>query len=206
MSCFRVKRGECQTVFKTDPTNKPILHLTLGGQVGKKDKIFSSEGPTIRGTSKKGKSFFSFNTNSVEPQHTIFVEDVSIWAASRSSFNIFDDGRVVDEFLSPDNINAMEVCRIGGVAADDKGGKYSTVLGSQGRFVRVIRGSKLVFDASIKGPVTALVKYDPSSSNNNDKGKGRGKGKEGDAPEISQLIYGTENGLLGQLLVDSSTG
>lgn len=55
-----------QPVFKTLPGQK-ISRLELGGAVGTpQEKIFISVGSEVRGFTKKGKQFLSFETNLME--------------------------------------------------------------------------------------------------------------------------------------------
>ena len=56
-----------QQIFKTLPGTK-ITRMELGGPAGgSKDRIFVAAGTEVRGFSKKGKQFLTFETNLTEP-------------------------------------------------------------------------------------------------------------------------------------------
>ncbi|KAB1282067.1 Bardet-Biedl syndrome 7 protein [Camelus dromedarius] len=64
--CFGMKKGEAVTVFKTLPGQK-IARLELGGVLNTpQEKIFIAAGSEIRGFTKRGKQFLSFETNLTE--------------------------------------------------------------------------------------------------------------------------------------------
>ena len=54
-------------MYKTPP-GPPVAAVCLGGAAGTlHDKVFVVSDNTVRGISKKGKHFFSFETNMAEP-------------------------------------------------------------------------------------------------------------------------------------------
>uniref|UniRef100_A0A8C6QHG3 Bardet-Biedl syndrome 7 n=2 Tax=Nannospalax galili TaxID=1026970 RepID=A0A8C6QHG3_NANGA len=64
--CFGMKKGEAAAVFKTLPGQK-IARLELGGVLNTpQEKIFIAAGSEIRGFTKRGKQFLSFETNLTE--------------------------------------------------------------------------------------------------------------------------------------------
>uniref|UniRef100_A0A8C9SU07 Bardet-Biedl syndrome 7 n=1 Tax=Scleropages formosus TaxID=113540 RepID=A0A8C9SU07_SCLFO len=66
ITCFGMKKGEAVPVFKTLPGQK-ISRLELGGALGTpQEKIFVAAGSEVRGYTKKGKQFLSFEANLAE--------------------------------------------------------------------------------------------------------------------------------------------
>ena len=56
-----------QPIFKTAP-GKRITRIELGGRSGETlDRIFAAAETEVRGYSKKGKQFYSFDTNMSDP-------------------------------------------------------------------------------------------------------------------------------------------
>jgi Bardet-Biedl syndrome 7 protein len=158
--------------------NKKINCLCLGGPAGSKDKVFVSTGQRIVGLSKKGKEFLKFNSNLTETIHTMFVEDVKMWTGGEFAYNMFENGKDVNFYTSTDRINALTVESITDANTMD------CVLGCEDRLVRVIAGNDCAFEVSVGGSVNSLISMNHHSSG----------GKE--------IIYGTEDGRVGQLLLD----
>lgn len=66
ITCFGIKKGEPVTVFKTLPGPK-IARLELGGALNTpQEKVFVATGSEVRGFTKRGKQFLSFETNLTE--------------------------------------------------------------------------------------------------------------------------------------------
>nr|KAF6347854.1 Bardet-Biedl syndrome 7 [Myotis myotis] len=71
--CFGMKKGEAVAVFKTLPGQK-IARLELGGILNTpQEKIFVAAGSEIRGFTKRGKQFLSFETNLTESIKAMYV-------------------------------------------------------------------------------------------------------------------------------------
>jgi len=199
VQCFGMKRGEVQPVFKTLPMGKEIHRLELGGSKGELNKVFTSSGATIRGHTKKGKEFFKFNTNLTETIHSLYVEDDKIWAGCEFIYNQFIDCKDNYFYMSPDRINDLTVQRV------SKEGALDAVLACQDRFVRVVSGSDLFYEAAVEGAPITVHKYitrrrarDASQQN-----------PQQPAVDVSQpfkeIIYGTDSGSLGLLMMDNNS-
>nr|KAF6400421.1 Bardet-Biedl syndrome 7 [Rousettus aegyptiacus] len=73
VTCFGMKKGEAVAVFKTLPGQK-IARLELGGVLNTpQEKIFVASGSEIRGFTKRGKQFLSFETNLTESIKAMYV-------------------------------------------------------------------------------------------------------------------------------------
>ncbi|EDM01286.1 rCG41355, isoform CRA_c [Rattus norvegicus] len=71
--CFGMKKGEAVSVFKTLPGQK-VSRLELGGALNTpQEKIFIAAGSEIRGFTKRGKQFLSFETNLTESIKAMYV-------------------------------------------------------------------------------------------------------------------------------------
>ncbi|KAL5502698.1 hypothetical protein EMCRGX_G009512 [Ephydatia muelleri] len=66
LSCFRMRRGDSNVVFKTLPSTK-ISRVELGRSSGLvSDKIFVAAGSEVKGYSKKSNNFLTLDTNLAE--------------------------------------------------------------------------------------------------------------------------------------------
>lgn len=73
LQVLSLKKGEIQISFKTLPGEK-ITRISLGGALGTvQDKIFSSSKTEVRGYTKKGKMFLSFDTSLTEHIKSICI-------------------------------------------------------------------------------------------------------------------------------------
>eukprot|EP00736_Rhodelphis_marinus_P009663 Rmarinus@m.22437 len=171
---FSVKKGAPVVAFKSLPEPKEINRVTLGGTRDTADKIFYTTGRTIKAMTKKGKGFYSHETNMTEDIQHICVEGTTVWAAGPYVYTKFQDDKDIEYYLVNDVVNDMVVEYV----ADDS---RDAVLGCNDRYVRVLHGGKLYYEAAVDGPVISLTRY-PSSQLSK-------KGRE--------IIYGTGSGHFG---------
>lgn len=190
VTCFEMKRGAFNTVFASAAAGKEVSSLALGGPVGKKDKVFVAMAQQIKGVSKKGKEFFSFNSNLTETITSLFVEELKIWTCGEYVYNLFDNGTDTHFFMSPDRINDLVCSHI------SRDTEYDALLACQDRFVRCIQGSTPILEAAIDAPAVSLKVYGGGG------GGGAGSGAGAGSAAKRQLLYGTQTGVLGLLNID----
>ncbi|GLC59925.1 hypothetical protein PLESTB_001554700 [Pleodorina starrii] len=183
--CFSVKKGEFSVGFKTLPSaaNK-VTSLALGRGKQQRDKIFVAAGNQIRGLSKKGKEFFKFNTQLTETIRRVDVFEKNIWSAGEYVHNHFIEAKDKALYLCPDRINDAEVVPLSGPV------ELWPVLACQDRYVRVLRGSEVTYEAPTPAaPVSlqyVLASHDPQNR----------------FPNAKEVLYGTDTGTLVQLLLE----
>ncbi|CDQ81478.1 unnamed protein product [Oncorhynchus mykiss] len=79
ITCFGMKKGEAVPVFKTLPGQK-ITRLDLGGALGTpQEKIFVCAGSEVKGYTKKGKQFLSFEANLTESINAMHVSGADLF-------------------------------------------------------------------------------------------------------------------------------
>ncbi|XP_016117674.1 Bardet-Biedl syndrome 7 protein-like, partial [Sinocyclocheilus grahami] len=79
VTCFGMKKGEAVPVFKSLPGQK-ISRLELGGALGTpQEKIFVSSGSEVRGYTKKGKQFLTFEANLTESINAMHVSGADLF-------------------------------------------------------------------------------------------------------------------------------
>lgn len=204
---FGMKRYEEETIHKTPATGKEISRIEFGGVDDERDKIFWASGSTIRAMTKKGKEYLRFNTNVTETIRSMYVGEEDIHTGGDYIYNYFVSCKDQGFYMATDRINDLTCEHV------SESAKPEVILGCQDRVVRVLQGSELLFEQAMDGPVVTLERY-----HNPHPGKGaaavQGGGFGPSSPDkrasydandgsFKEIVYGTENGQLGLLLVDS---
>uniref|UniRef100_A0A1A8GTM9 Bardet-Biedl syndrome 7 n=2 Tax=Nothobranchius korthausae TaxID=1143690 RepID=A0A1A8GTM9_9TELE len=181
LTCFGMKKGEAVSVFKTLPGPK-IARMDLGGATGTpQEKIFVCSGSQVRGFTKKGKQFLTFEANLTENINAMHVSGADLFVCASYIYNHYCDCKDQDYFLSGDKINDI-MC-----LSSEKLLRLTPVLACQDRILRVLQGSELAYDIEIPGPPSVLELY------NKDAG--------------DEILYGTTDGKIGLVQIgDHSAG
>ncbi|KTG31528.1 hypothetical protein cypCar_00003754, partial [Cyprinus carpio] len=168
-------------VFKSLPGQK-ISRLELGGALGTpEEKIFVSSGSEVRGYTKKGKQFLTFEANLTESINAMHVSGADLFVCASYIYNHYCDCKDQDYYLSGDKINDVLCLPVETV------GHIVPILACQDRVLRVLQGSDLQYHVEVPGPPTVLELL------NRDGGKG---GEE--------VLYGTADGKLGLVQITKS--
>ncbi|KAM9741317.1 BBSome complex member BBS7 isoform 2-T2 [Menidia menidia] len=179
LTCFGMKKGEAVPVFKTLPGQK-IVRMDLGGAAGtSQEKIFVCSGSQVRGFTKKGKQFLTFEANLTESINAMHVSGSDLFVCASYIYNHYCDCKDQDYFLSGDKINDITCL------SSEKLSRPVPVLACQDRVLRVLQGSKLAYDIEVPGPPSVLELYN----------------KEG----AEEVIYGTTDGKIGLIQIDESS-
>ncbi|KAF7707032.1 hypothetical protein HF521_018250 [Silurus meridionalis] len=174
VNCFGMKKGEAVPVFRSLPGHK-ISRLELGGALGTpQEKVFVCSGSEVKGYTKKGKQFLSFEANLTESINAMRVSGADLFVCASYIYNHYCDCKDQDYFLSGDKINDMVCLPVETV------GRTVPVLACQDRVLRILQGSELLYDFGISGPPSVLELHN------------RDGGKDGD-----EVLYGTADGKLG---------
>ena len=211
VQCFGMKKdGVVETIFKTPTGEREVGRIEVAGAGGKSDasgeepvKIFYASGGTVRGLLRKGKEFLRFNTNLTEPIRSMYVQDDHIFTGGEYIFNHFYQLKDTAFFMSNDRINDLTAEFVTG------GSRAEAVLACQDRMIRVLTGSDLLYEVSIDGPAVTIERYHNPVPSAGAPSQGFGPSSPGAAHvqndgRFKELLYGTENGLIGQLLLDAS--
>ncbi|KAG5263942.1 hypothetical protein AALO_G00270370 [Alosa alosa] len=182
LTCFGMKKGEAVPVFKTLPSQK-ISRLELGGAQGTpQEKIFVSCGSEVRGFTKKGKQFLSFEANLTETINAMHVSGADLFVCASYIYNHYCDCKDQDYYLSGDKINDIVCLPV------ERVGRTVPILACQDRVLRILQGSELLYDVEVPGPPSVL------ELNNQDGGK-----------EGEEVLYGTTDGKLGLVKITESS-
>ncbi|CAL8261755.1 unnamed protein product [Lota lota] len=180
VTCFGMKKGEPVPVFKTLPGQK-VSRLDLGGALGTpQEKIFVCSGSEVRGFTKKGKQFLTFDANLTESITAMRVSGADLFLCASYIYNHYCDCKDQDYFLSGDKINDITCVTSPHLA------RTTPVLACQDRLLRVLQGSDLLYDVEVPGPPSVLQLY------NKDGGE--------------DVLYGTADGKIGLLKMGESSG
>uniref|UniRef100_A0A8C5A9S8 Bardet-Biedl syndrome 7 n=1 Tax=Gadus morhua TaxID=8049 RepID=A0A8C5A9S8_GADMO len=182
VTCFGMKKGEPVPVFKTLPGQK-VSRLDLGGALGTpQEKIFVCSGSEVRGFTKKGKQFLTFEANLTESINAMRVSGADLFVCASYIYNHYCDCKDQDYFLSGDKINDITCVTSPHLE------RTAPVLACQDRLLRVLQGSELLYDVEVPGPPSVLQLY------NKDGGK-----------SPLDVLYGTADGKVGLLKMGESS-
>ncbi|TMW60295.1 hypothetical protein Poli38472_000337 [Pythium oligandrum] len=175
-----MKRGEPQTVYKTNTLGNPVACVQMGTSKGTEDKAYVSIGQSTFGFNKKGREFFKFQSNVAEAINKIHTYENRLWTATDFILTQYENGADKYSFMSPDKINDMVLITI------NHEQDFYAVLGCQDRYIRIIKDSALVTKKSVAGPVTAVCRVQMPQ-----------KSASFQTPGPVQVIFGTSTGALG---------
>ncbi|XP_034399170.1 Bardet-Biedl syndrome 7 protein isoform X2 [Cyclopterus lumpus] len=171
LTCFGMKKGEAVPVFKTLPGPK-ISRMDLGGAAGTpQEKIFVCSGSQVRGFTKKGKLFLTFEANLTESINAMHVLGADLFVCASYIYNHYCDCKDQHYYLSGDKINDITCL------SSENLSRPVPVLACQDRVLRVLQGSELAYDVEVPGPPSVLELY------NKDGGE--------------EILYGTTDGKIG---------
>ena len=182
VTCFGLKKHTPQVLFKTLPSTK-ITRLVLGGSDSPaNEKIFVAVGSEIKGFSKKGKQFLSFDTNMTETIQSMFVEGPNLFLCGNYIYNQYHECRDQNYFLASDKINDIIVLPTGPEKT------LMPVLACQDRVLRILQGSDLYYEIEVPGPPTVVSLGRNFVGNEN----------------LDSIIYGTSDGKIGSVQISKT--
>ncbi|KAL3081289.1 hypothetical protein niasHT_039766 [Heterodera trifolii] len=179
--CMERRNNDTNILFKTPP-GPPISRIYLGGALGSvQDKAFVACGTEVRGYSRKGKQFLTFESNLTEDIRSLFVYGVDMFIGGTNSLYNFHDCVEKSHFSCADPITdcvCLPVTEGGWV-----GRGLTPVLACADKTIKVLDGSRLVYDVPVCDVPTVLHLFC------NDGGYNKQK-----------VLFGCRNGVIG--LVD----
>ncbi|KAM5194420.1 BBSome complex member BBS7 [Mantella aurantiaca] len=178
VTCFGIKKSEAVPVFKTLPGQK-ISRLELGGAIGTvQEKIFVSSGSEVRGFTKRGKQFLSFETNLTESIRAMHISGSDLFLCASYIYNHYCDCKDQHYYLSGDKISDVLCLPV------EKLERITPILACQDRVLRILEGSDLMYEVEVAGPPSVLALNG---------GDGGASGEE--------LLYGTSDGKIGLIQI-----
>ncbi|DBA03716.1 TPA: hypothetical protein N0F65_004133 [Lagenidium giganteum] len=180
VSSFQMKRGEPQSVYKTNALGNPVSCIQMGTSKGTDDRAFVSLGQNIVGFTKKGKEFFKFQSNLAESINKLHAFENKLWTATDFVYNQYEGSTDKNFYMSPDKINDMLVFPL------NHEQDFHAMLGCQDRYIRVVKDSSVVHKKSVAAPISALARLNPQP-------------KGSFTAQPAQVIYATTNGGIGMV-------
>ncbi|CAI9589701.1 unnamed protein product [Staurois parvus] len=178
VTCFGIKKSEAVPVFKTLPGQK-ISRLELGGALGTvQEKIFVSSGSEVRGFTKRGKQFLSFETNLTESIRAMHISGSDLFLCASYIYNHYCDCKDQHYYLSGDKISDVLCLPV------EKLERITPILACQDRVLRILEGSDLMYEVEVPGPPSVLAL------------NGGDGGESGE-----ELLYGTSDGKIGLIQI-----
>ncbi|KAF2879488.1 hypothetical protein ILUMI_26683 [Ignelater luminosus] len=176
LQVFSVKKEDIQLHFKTLPGPK-ITSLQLGGETGTPcDKIFISSENEVRGYTKKGKLFLSFDSNMTEPITSMFVLSNDLFLCGKHIYNHYKDCKDIGSYLCGD-------CIVDVVALPmERSHRLIALIACEGRMIRALEHARVTMSMEIESSPTVLHIYE----NNGNK----------------HVLFGTVDGRVGILDVE----
>eukprot|EP00002_Diphylleia_rotans_P015631 TRINITY_DN3026_c0_g1_i1.p1 TRINITY_DN3026_c0_g1~~TRINITY_DN3026_c0_g1_i1.p1 ORF type:complete len:624 (-),score=133.29 TRINITY_DN3026_c0_g1_i1:700-2571(-) len=189
VTCFGMKKSEITMEFRTMPLAhdvKEIGSLTFGGaDANSKDKIFVSNGATIRGITKKGKDFFRFDTTLSERINNMFIEGSTIWSTGEYIYSQFVDCKEGDFLICPEKIYHFVCDNVSSTST------YNVITAAHDKNIRVLQGSDILYEAPVPGPASAVDIFGASrKKDSNDR----------------EYAYGTSGGVFGTMFLGKRSG
>lgn len=189
VACLVYKKGEMTQVFKTAAQNAAVggvhAHTTAAG----KDRILFGVGGVVRGVTKKGKVYKEHRVDVGDAVQLVWGSENETWICSEFQLlklqNWKDQG--VEGF--PDKITDLLVAPL----CDPSEGL--PVLACADRMVRIGKDGSFATEVAVDAPVGAIAAYRPLQSGTGLEELTAGGGLE--------LVYGTEQGTIGGIMVDT---
>lgn len=186
LQVFYLKKGEVQYEWKSPPLGREISSVVM--QMAK-DKIFVGCGQSIHGFTRKGKEFVKIKTNLTETINHLFVEENMIWTGGEYILNIYDNCKDFGFVMIKDRINDLTCAPI------YPGEILSTVVACQDKCLRVFQGEKAFHEFAVEGSATAIGFHGLNPVDNPTHHVG----------DPVQMIYGTEQGVVGLCSLDAKS-
>ncbi|XP_019866840.1 Bardet-Biedl syndrome 7 protein homolog [Aethina tumida] len=180
LQVFSIKKDDIQIHFKTLP-GPPITALKTAGAIGTPyDKIFIATENEVKGYTKKGKLFLTFDSGITEKIQSMFVLGSELILCGTHIFNHYRDCKEVGSYLCGDKI--VDVISM----YSHKTRRFLSLIACEGRMIRVIEHARVTFSIEVENTPTVLYFFEE----NNDK----------------LILFGTVDGRIGIVDVDSLQG
>ncbi|CAE8633485.1 unnamed protein product [Polarella glacialis] len=186
LTVFYMKKGEVTYEWKSAPLGREISSVVM--QLAK-DKIFVGCGQSIHGFTRKGKEFVKIKTNLTETINHLFVDENMIWTGGEYIMNIYDQCKDFGFVMVKDQINALTCAPV------VDGEILSTIVACQDKCLRVFQGERLDHEFAVEGSASALGFHGLNPVDNPSHAVG----------DPVQMIYGTDQGVVGSCQVDSKS-
>nr|XP_022903425.1 Bardet-Biedl syndrome 7 protein homolog isoform X1 [Onthophagus taurus] len=177
LQVFSVKKEDIQLHFKTLPGSK-ISSLQLAGEYENlADKMFIASENEIRGYTKKGKLFLSFDTNLTEPIISMYILGNDLFVCGKHIFNHYRDCKDIGSYLCGDCI--VDVLTF----QSEKTKRLISLIACEGRMIRALEHARVTISVEVEAAPTVLYLLEQNGRH---------------------ILFGTVDGRIGILDVESN--
>ncbi|KAK5643844.1 hypothetical protein RI129_007689 [Pyrocoelia pectoralis] len=178
LQVFAVKKEDIQLQFKTLPGHK-ITSVQLSGEPGTmSDKIFISSENEVRGFTKKGKLFLSFDSNMTEPITSMYVLGNDLFLCGKHTYNHYKDCKDIGSYLCGDCIVDVIALHI------NKTHRLVALIACEGRMIRALEHARVTLSMEVESSPTVLHIYEDN--------------------DTKLVIFGTVDGRIGLLDIEKT--
>ncbi|KAJ8951664.1 hypothetical protein NQ318_012205 [Aromia moschata] len=178
LQLFSVKKEDIHLHFKTLP-GPEISSLKIAGASGNvRDKIFICSGNEVKGYSKKGKLFLTFDSGMTETINTMFVLGNELFLCGKHIYTHYRDCKDVGSYLCGDRI--VDVMAF----YSHNSRRLMSLIACEGRMIRALEHARVTFSMEVEVSPTVLHLYEDE--------------------EARAVLFGTVDGLVGILDVEIS--
>ncbi|XP_068907329.1 Bardet-Biedl syndrome 7 protein homolog isoform X1 [Tenebrio molitor] len=150
LQIFSIKKEDIQLHFKTLPGPK-ISSLQLGGAIGSPtDKIFVAAENEVKGYTKKGKLFLTFDSGMTETVTSMFVLGNDLFLCGKHIYNHYRDCKDVGSYLCGDRI--VDVIAF----YADKTRRLMSLIACEGRMIRALEHARVTLSMEVESAPTLL--------------------------------------------------
>ncbi|XP_068907330.1 Bardet-Biedl syndrome 7 protein homolog isoform X2 [Tenebrio molitor] len=180
LQIFSIKKEDIQLHFKTLPGPK-ISSLQLGGAIGSPtDKIFVAAENEVKGYTKKGKLFLTFDSGMTETVTSMFVLGNDLFLCGKHIYNHYRDCKDVGSYLCGDRI--VDVIAF----YADKTRRLMSLIACEGRMIRALEHARVTLSMEVESAPTLLHILEEDST--------------------KTILFGTVDGRVGILDVEKQHG
>ncbi|XP_017775977.1 PREDICTED: Bardet-Biedl syndrome 7 protein homolog [Nicrophorus vespilloides] len=178
LQVFSIRKEDVSLHFKTLPGPKCTSLQLAGAQGTLSDKIFIASENEVRGYTKKGKLFLSFDTNLTEPISSMYVLGSDLFICGKHIYNQYRDCKDIGSYLCGDRI--VDVIAL----YPEKSYRLISLIACEGRMIRTLEHARVTHSIVIESSPTLLYIYEEEGS--------------------KHVIFGTVDGKIGLLDLDRS--
>ncbi|XP_018568735.1 Bardet-Biedl syndrome 7 protein homolog [Anoplophora glabripennis] len=180
LQVFSVKKEDVQLHFKTLP-GTAISSLKIAGAPGTiKDKIFIASGNEVRGFTKKGKLFITFDSGMTETISTMFVLASELFLCGKHVYTHYRDCKDLGSYLCGDRI--VDVVAF----YSQNSRRLMSLIACEGRMIRALEHARVTLSMEVESSPTVLHIYEDE--------------------DVKAVLFGTVDGRVGILDVDKVQG
>ncbi|KAG5865898.1 Bardet-Biedl syndrome 7-like protein [Gonioctena quinquepunctata] len=180
LQVFSIKKEQIQLHFKTLPGSS-ISSVKVTGAAGNAvDKIFVASGNEVRGYTRKGKLFLTFDSGMTEEIDSMYVLGNELFLCGKHTYTHYRDLKDNGSYLCGDKIVDVIAFHC------QQSGRLISLIACEGRMIRALEHARVTLSMEIESSPTVLYIF-----------------QDGDC---NAILFGTSDGRVGILDVENLKG